>query len=795
MPDRNGRMDKRVMKINHKSMLEYFNNFDSFSHKYFKYNKAGVDLDVLADAVRLFDDGSHRGANLQDVSEIFQTMNKVYNYGSSDGFSDMNLLEQATDKFLKQYVDIDGLQELFRPLFFNFEWMMHLEYVQKKRDYSYYRDHYMHQIRNMYEMFKLLDEKGMWQDCMEIYKKRKNTVANHMAENVAKQQRVLSEEYTKVLEKSFGNVEEWCYHYIIFSTTIVSSLVHDIGYPIIYIKRNLSTIQDFLPQSSIFMGMEDGIPKIKSLLSGSLLFETVDNSEIIRRLNSDDHGTYSAIILLCNYYDNGKIFSLEPAKRMIIELSALVIYNHTLRHHFQDEKNYDRYQNVFTDNPISYLFRLCDDMQEWDRVYFEITGKGNFFICDKCKQPIFRHENEKNCNGTNEKIQSYGYEYVCLNCGNKAINTVQFPYRRMMNVAPFTEIELEEYGMGETVSGNNGTDEQGPGQNEKKVRRREEQKWVLELKCNNGKLLQLARYNSNFAIQRANGIRELRGLVCGQMKFPRIFVKAFVSNNPIAIKVKILNEFIQRNNELQTQIISKCKLSSLNCGDYHEMIEDVMLCYGDELNNAKIHDYSEKTFSAEYSGMVKEIKSRIEEYFISETIYDYFKEKCGDLWNLDESGAADIKKMLMQSINFYLFLLIFCDIICRIEFISENMGNIDDGKVKKKREKYELALNSIFTEYASEIAKDWGITDSDMIVLIADCITCMYGNMSEKDFFGKKSTFRNNLRIPLRADIKEMLKKYTREPDEIMKKNQVYDFWSDYYFFHMMDYMNELRRG
>lgn len=683
MPERNGRMDKRVMKINRKGMLEYFKNFDSFSHKYFKDNKAGVDLVVLADAVKLFDDGSRRGANLQDVSEIFQTMDKVYHYGSSEGFGEMNLLEQATDKFLKQYVDIDGLHEMFRPLFFNFEWMMHLEYVQKKRDYSYYRDHYMHQIRNMYEMFMLLDKKGMWQDCMEIYKQRKNTVANRMAENVAKQQRVLSEEYTKVLEKSFGNVEEWCYHYIIFSTTIVSSLVHDIGYPIIYMKRNLSTIQDFLPQSSMFMGMEDGIPKIKSLLSGSLLFETVDNSEIIRRLNSDDHGTYSAIILLCYYYDNGKIFSLEPAKRMIIELSALVIYNHTLRHHFQDEKNYDRYQNVFTDNPISYLFRLCDDMQEWDRVYFEITGKGNFFICDKCKQPIFRNENVKHCNETNETIQSYGYEYLCLNCGNKAINTVRFPYRRMMNVAPFTEIVLEEYDAGETVSGNNGTDEQGPGQNEKKVRRREEQKWVLELKCNNGELLQLARYNSNFAIQRAKGIRELRGLVSGQMKFPRVFVKAFVSNNPIAIKVKILNEFIQRNNELQTQIISKCKRNILSCEDYHGIIEDIMLRYEDALNNTKVTDYSEETFSAEYSSMIDGIKSEIETSHISETIYGYFKKQCGNLWKLTQKNETVIKDTLKTSINFYLFLLIFCDIVFRIEFISENMENIDDGKVKK----------------------------------------------------------------------------------------------------------------
>lgn len=39
------------------------------------------------------------------------------------------------------------------------------------------------------------------------------------------------------------------------------------------------------------------------------------------------------------YYDNGKIFSLDPVKRMVLELSALVIYNHTLQYEFQSQKS------------------------------------------------------------------------------------------------------------------------------------------------------------------------------------------------------------------------------------------------------------------------------------------------------------------------------------------------------------------------------------------------------------------------------------------------------------------------
>lgn len=778
------------MKINHKKMLEYFREFDSFRHKYFKDNKIGIVPDVLANAVKIFDEGSRSNVNLQEVSEIFRTMDKVYHYGNDAGFAEMNLLEQATDKFLEQYVNIDGLHELFRPSFFNFEWMMHLEYNQKKHDYSYYRDHYMHQIRNMYEMFMLLDDKGMWRDCMEIYKQRKNTVANRMAESVAKQQSMLPYNYIKVLEDSFGNVEDWCYHYIIFSTAIVSSLIHDIGYPIAYMKRNLDTIQDFLPQSSIFMGMKDGIPKIKSLLSSSLLFETVNNDEIIRRLNADDHGVYSAIILLCYYYDNGRIFSLEPAKRMIIELSALVIYNHTLKHHFQDEKNYDRYQSVFTDNPISCLFRLCDDMQEWGRVYFEITGKGNFFICDKCKMPMFRTKNENHCSDVDEQTAVYGYKYECCNCGAKSVNTVRFPYRRMMNVDPFKELTIDDY-VDAGVSNNNGTEVEKSDQNKNKADKREEQKWVIELKCNKGELLQLARYNTTFAIQRARGIRELRGLVSGQMKFPRIFIKAFASNNPIAIKTEILREFIHRNdaesNMLREQLVKKCSDSG-RYKKYCKIIGDIIAGCSDTRSGCITMDYYEDIFSTECKDIIDGINNALKSLHMCGLIYNIFVKKCDS--SCDSSWPLRAKIGLLNSINFYLFMLVFCNIVCGIDFITESDGNIDNGKEKKKQEKYELKLNSRFTEYADGIAKSWGISDSCMTVLIADCITCMYGNISEKDFFNKKSTFRNNLRIPLREDMKEILKYYTRKTDDMTVKSQVYDFWSDYYFFHMMDYLN-----
>lgn len=211
--------------------------------------------------------------------------------------------------------------------------------------------------------------------------------------------------------------------------------------------------------------------------------------------------------------------------------------------------------------------------------------------------------------------------------------------------------------------------------------------------------------------------------------------------------------------------------------------------------------YDEKRFSEEYNEIIPKIQNILTEQ-IREAIDGSFREEyCGmrkqeqtdGVDKACENDKAEMENMdwiPLNSIGFYLFLIIFCDILSQVEFKSKDGENIDDKKKKKKRENYELHLNARFQDYAEKIAAAWGITDQELTVLIADCITCMYGNISARDYFEKKSTFRNNLRLPLRADMGEILKKYTKEPDNMTDKDCVYDFYSDYYFFYIMDYMN-----
>lgn len=430
------------MKMNQREMQRYFNDFNVLKHKFLYALPEETDLDseIWEELIKNFYPKGQGYWDMKQAVETFLTMDKVYHYGNDRGAENNNILEQVTEKYLRQYVNIEGMDELFESSYFYFEWMMHLEYKEQQHDYSYYRDHYMHQVRNLYEMFMLLDKDEIWRTCMDIYKSKNSRVADDMKDSVLEQQRQKSQDFGKLAGRfAEWDFEEYCYHYIIFATAIVSSLVHDIGYPIVFMKRNLDRVHGFLPISHIFMDTKNSMPSIKSLLSHSLLFSTVGGDEIQKRLEKNDHGAYSAIILLYQYYDNGRIFSLEPVKRMVVELSALVIYNHTLKYAFQDRKKFDRYRNVFVDNPISYLFRLCDDLQEWERVYFLISDKSAFFICDTCMTPMIRSVNKKHIVGNFEE-QKY-FQYSCV-CGKKGWNSLWFPYRRMINVSPFTDLDI-----------------------------------------------------------------------------------------------------------------------------------------------------------------------------------------------------------------------------------------------------------------------------------------------------------------------------------------------------------------
>lgn len=60
----------------------------------------------------------------------------------------------------------------------------------------------------------------------------------------------------------------------------------------------------------------------------------------------------------------------------MVEVAALAIYKHT-----------DALKNdymIFEEDPLSYLVRLCDDLQEWERFLLLINEKHNYLKCIEC---------------------------------------------------------------------------------------------------------------------------------------------------------------------------------------------------------------------------------------------------------------------------------------------------------------------------------------------------------------------------------------------------------------------------
>ena len=724
----------RPIIMNSDEMYRFFADFDAIKEKFFYHIPKITDYSL---AFKLFQTYKSKNPqkywSIQQAIDSFLTLEKLYNTCTEDSIQYCKLLEKITTELLGHYVNIDGIQELFHASYFYFEWMMHLEYEEHEHDYSYYRDHYLHQIRNLYEMFVFLNDLNMWTTCMELYKTKNNTTSDWIRNSIQSQLASMSTEEKELLEavnnsnSSENFFEEFCYHYLFEAVAIVSALAHDIGYPICYMQRTVNKLQHFLPLSYLFIESQDQIPKIRSMLKGSLLFEVIGETEVEKRLLEHDHGTYSAIILLFHYYDNGHIFKLAPLKRMVIELSALVIYNHTLKYHFQNKKNYYRYQNVFNENPLSYLFRLCDDLQEWERVYFDVSRESNFFICPNCKMPLVR-----NLSAKENHTESGEIPYQCF-CGIGGINTNLFSYRRLINAAPFKSLSV--------LQDSN-----------------DENSWKMQLHCELRALLQMAKYNPRFAIQRVKGINEIKALLKNQADFPLTFVETFISCNPIAIKAEILRNFADR------LFISDSDIT---------------------LTANKPAEWAENLY---YFVLNTPVAENIWEAFHSLTA-DTAAIK-GTAWISGWTTNSTSKSLLLQSLQFYLFIVLLAE---KIQNARTHI--IDSESFNEKNLSEQLYL--YFNRVAEHVGKLWHIYDVSSLALISDYFQQVFCRVDFPDFLQHRYEMLYYHYLNVSVDMPNIVKNYIcndmyQQICNSKCRNQenqemLFDYYSDYYFFFLMD--------
>lgn len=507
-------------KIDSDKLKEFLQNFHAQNFKYYGENvenpkkkdpkiETQIQEELYTDNIEL--------ASEDNISDTYSIAKQVYcDRNKAQDYT--YIYDAVLNKFLQKFVNIEDITSLYKPDYFVFEWMMHLEYNPQKKSYSYYRDHYIHQARNLYEIYIMMNDFHYFEKCMEQYKSGNSVVACYFRKMV-KEQMKREKIYTEDVEK----MECYIYRYILYASAFVTSAVHDIGYPVEYMNRNIGRIADFLPLSDYFFEKKNAGQKMGILLSDSLLYKITSAQEITKRVNAGDHGAISACILLMKFYMDGKIYSLPPAQKMVVELSAIAVYEHTLKYEILNNHNPEREQNIFEENPFSFLFRVCDDLQEWDRVYFDITKQSNFLVCNKCGTII---KNQVD----NKADLKQKYIYSCCCSDNAAINKNTFKYRKLAYVEVCTSLEMEEKQIAEN----------GSGESKKYI--------VIKMNYDLIKLLQAVAYNQEFARKRATALRELKIMLDAQMGKTPIVLETYLSGNPIAIKTEIMSRYLSKQN-------------------------------------------------------------------------------------------------------------------------------------------------------------------------------------------------------------------------------------------------------
>lgn len=591
--------------------MKFYREFDAIQFKY------GLDIDAVG--------YGEKYAKIENLESAFQfaELTKV-EYG--DVLSNLDLIyarkEKSNDivelfdlirnKIIHQYINIDGLERLFSEKYIDFEWDMHLGIDYQSHEMRYYRDHFIHQIRNAYCMHKMLEELQWYKHIEKILMDPgKSKISEYVCKNIT-QQKIYGYYNGDECVREYDTEEFYCKN-IIYMASYMAALFHDIGYPEVTNALNQKRIVEYI--SNLYNAEASGYnySRLNALLQNSLLFRVVPFREIKMRISKEktDHGALSAIIFLLNFYENGAIHGLPPYKKCAVEIAALAIYNHTNKYRYDKKVKEGEYvKNIFALNPISYLLRICDDMQEWGRIYFELSNRSNLIICNTCKTPIVR---KRDTDGN--------YFYRC-NCGCKEDSSEtkdhgifepmfdydsNFPYRRIYNVTVCEDLNIE-------------------GENDVLC-------FGIDYKLE--RLLHIAYINPSYAKHRVEELNGLKKMLDYQSDLPQMKLKYFMTANPILIKVRILEEFLENNLQPDIDLL------------FEKMQEAEKASKGEQVLKRK-----------DWKKIFEEIISKWEK-MLGEIIEEVYPVAKDEKMSSKYAKQTNIREKVKKAVDLYVRLLIF----------------------------------------------------------------------------------------------------------------------------------------
>lgn len=584
--------------FNKNEMCKYISGFDSTAKKYDispssqNYHKA------------LEYDNCYKSINLKKATIHNMIDNTNLIYGNFQQSIDYGMIyENVLNKFLLNFVSVQGLGSLYDTQYMDFEWNMHSNLNFEKHTNSYYRDHFIHQVRNMFMVLRLVDNEYIFHNVNRVlttstrgkvaqyFNNRLDAWLNSIGNN--KSLNDLLDGISK--EKSQSEYYRYYFsNYVIRASLIIGCLFHDIGYPVAYYLSVKERLINFIPAVYSIMGDNNfDFNYIYSILSESVLFQFVGKEDIYRRFNKNDHGTISAILVGIFFYKTGLIHSLPIEKQTAVELGILAIYNHTLAlKKCTPKANTDYIKMQFALNPISYILRWCDDMQEWDREYFEIASVPNLLFCSKCKMPLRRErmtsskyfkennmiwdeETEKKLDKDPSFFRGF-FSYRCMCNSDYEYSYTKrddFTRRKLIQIKACDNVILKMND--DLVDG----------------------KILIDFQYNLYKLLRLSNFHPSFIKKRQEEIVVLKKFVegqrfiKGQRGYQYICINHNLSPNPILLKTFILKEFLDITHEYVKSVNDgKSCFSNFELLKEIDEIHDIIIT---KLDKAKLKDFTQ----------------------------------------------------------------------------------------------------------------------------------------------------------------------------------------------------------
>lgn len=420
---------------------------------------------------------------VEAITDIAKSLRVLYD--PDEVKEEICLIDNALE-ILNEYICIEGMENLLVNNYSSIENAIFLEHSSGGRP-RMIREHYKHQFRNVYLGMVMLERMGLWEDIDRCISEEANEYSCYIMDCIRQdiEDSYIEEEREKEALKE-----------IVYKTYFVAAMFHDIGYPLSYYFRVSDEIQQFTPFFKIISsGIKTEFSEIKALLNNSLLFRTVDTMEIQKKYEDNDHGCLSAISFLLNFYFSGSIYSLGRGRknRCIVEMAAVAIYKHT-------DKCEDGKGMRFDQDAISYLLRICDDMQEWQRFMVLIEDTHNYLMCPDCGKIIAPKENDEK-------------EYGC-NCGRHYRKITKLKNKKLNYIDICSQLKL--------------TGEDG--------------KITVQIEYDYYRQIELLLNNYKGVVYREKGLKELKALLENQKGVRQIRLKSFLSNNPILLIHKMIEE-------------------------------------------------------------------------------------------------------------------------------------------------------------------------------------------------------------------------------------------------------------